>query len=129
MTFVHRPARAEDRALVFSSWLRSYRASVSSAIPAPIYFDGHHALIERLIDRWPPIIACPSDDLDTICGWACGDGGSTLHYVYVKEAYRGNGVCRGLLAGYRDPLTVTHLTHHVPKNAVFNPYLLMEFPQ
>ncbi len=73
-------------------------------------------------------IACLPDDEDVILGYSIlSNNFNTIHWCYVKSAWRKQGIARSLLPQY--PSRVTHLSS-VGKSlmsklptAVFNPFL------
>lgn len=129
--FVMRPGHADDRAFVFSSWLKSYRDSMP-LVWNGTYYAGQHSLIERLLDdaQTQVVVASPIDDDLTILGWAVRSKPSTLralHYVYVKEAFRRMGIGASLAGEFQ---VATHMTRYGQlalkgRPVVYNPYLLM----
>jgi hypothetical protein len=92
-----------DSALVYDSWIRSYKATYM-----PL---GKRGDIRRLCDRVRAhvakvlangmvYVACNPEDTSQVYGWCAvqrTQAGPILHYVYVKRPYRGNGVCHKLL--------------------------------
>lgn len=128
-----RPAVETDVALIYSSWLRSYwnATMVGSGVLYAAYQEGQRARIARLIDCVE--IACSPAAPDTIMGWRCSDD-VALHYLYVRQPYRHQGIGRYLLAtwGWKvgQPLAALAATHMTPVFArafphiPFNPYLL-----
>lgn len=73
-------------------------------------------------------VACLPEDPDVILGYSILSADfQTVHFVYVKSAWRNKGIARSLLPQY--PTTITHLTklgkslmHKFP-SATFNPFL------
>lgn len=51
---------------------------------------------ELALERTAPVILALADSPDDFVGWALSVG-TTLVYLYVKQAFRGRGVGRGLL--------------------------------
>lgn len=45
------------------------------------------------------LVACDPQDSDLIFGWACVDkwSGAHIHYVYVKQSFRLQGIARALV--------------------------------
>lgn len=127
--FVVRLGHAEDRPFLFSSWLKSFRDSCPYVWNGT-YYAGQHRLIESLLadeDTAVHIAAPMGDDL-TIYGWVVHSrDAKTLHYVYVKEAFRRMGI-GAVLA--RNPQVTTHMTKYGQlalkgRPVAYNPYLLM----
>lgn len=113
--FVVRPVAKDDWALIYSSWKKSHRGRRKerqrSAVPPVEYYHRMQRRIDACLAREGAevIVACDADDPDFILGWACVEG-DVLHYVYVRQAARGLGVARKLLAGRR-VTRATHWTH------------------
>jgi GNAT superfamily N-acetyltransferase len=121
----------DDLNFVFATWLRSYRhdSAFARSISNDIYYHWHHKIIENAIRRGAYIvIAHPKDSPEVIVGYACVEG-STLHYVYVKKAFREMGIARTLLkhAPFKE---YTHITENgklildLCPGIIYNPYLL-----
>lgn len=128
-----RAGEADDLPFIFSAWLKSYRRSPTvKDVPAKVYFAKQHDLIERLLTRSGVLIAHPEGDPSTILGFAVVSpiDTQTIHWVYVKHAFRRMGIARRLLAGLDLRKTVFS---HLPPNAAwiadacpgisFNPYI------
>lgn len=115
-----RPLKKEDHAFLFSSWLRSYKQSrFAHRIKNDIYFMWHHILIERLLSR-PSVsvhVAHMKGDADIIFGFLVSETMNQepriLHYVYVKDDFRGFGLARELFnaAKLRAPVYFSHWTY------------------
>lgn len=121
-----RPARADDEALIYSSWLRSYwNATMKGVVEYIDYIRGQRARIDRMLAAHGALVACSPSDDTVIMGWACLGGGG-LHYVYVRHLYRNQGVATSLIT-YGPPRSVTHMTPVFGKafrGWTYNPYLL-----
>lgn len=63
------------------------------------------------MNRSSASIACSPEDPDVIVGYLVYEP-KTIHYVYVKEAFRKLGICRRLLveAGLFEGTIATHMT-------------------
>ncbi len=147
--FTIRDALPDDVPFVFNSWLKSYRDSpMVKSIPNTIYYDEHHRVIERLLQK-PELcafVACNPEDSNQIYGYVLaerafdGQGGcvsTTFHWIYCKHPFRGNGIAKALFekVQHGKPATPGHQTFytHRVKNVenligdrtfVFNPYAL-----
>lgn len=103
-----RDAVASDVSFVYDSWLRSYRKA-QSEVRDEDYFSSQRRRIDRVL-RGPGFLRVvhPEGAPSVIAAWACLDAApAVLHYVYVKEEYRGHGFARALLTGRA---VATHLT-------------------
>lgn len=90
----------EDKNFIFDSYLRNYYSSMTGYKPeSSVFFPGQQRLLEKLIenDNAVFVIACSSDEPDIIFGWSLFSMDKTLHYVFVKEAYRRMGLSSKML--------------------------------
>lgn len=53
--------------------------------------------IRRAAADLPVFIACNREQPDQVFGWACAEVGKALHFVWVKETFRGLGLARELV--------------------------------
>lgn len=137
-----RPFRETDRDFIEGSWMLSFRDGLIDYLQTPyvrrsVYYRGQRKLIHALMNRPGAVclIAATADYDDAILGWMLLEGEYVVHYVYVKDAFRGQGIARQLLASVNiseDDLVYTHVTKKVKDllerrtNATFNPWLLCE---
>ena len=99
----------------------------------------HHVddVILPLVLRCPPLMACDLDYPTQVFGWLCGehqDDRQVLHFLYVRNMWRKQGVATQLLRYTfpklgRETLYMTHPTqmmrHHLERWCLqFNPYLV-----
>ena len=110
-----------DLPLVYDSWLKSlrhdqkHRKGDAALVRDADYYRWQRDAIDDIMVQSPVWVACDPEDEGNVMGWACGME-PVLHYVYVKELFRGHGVARALIAKVRElgsgdePLIVTHLT-------------------
>lgn len=95
-----RAGQAADHALVYATWLRSFRklSDFAKPVPSEIYYAAQHDRIERLLSRGNLELAVlPGDDV-TALGYVVTEG-PVLHWLYVKGPWRRLGVAGRLLAG------------------------------
>lgn len=131
-----RPLGPNDRNFILATFLRGlyYGDSWFREVPKDIFMERYHSVIESIIDNANTIVqvACLKDDPEVILGYAilgANTTGVTLHWVFVKAAWRAIGIARGLIPIERVN-AVTHLTRTglsiLRKNEqiVFNPFLL-----
>jgi hypothetical protein len=122
----------EDHALIYATLLRGvyYGDSWFSFIPKNIFMDNYKVFVGTLLasSKVAIKIACLPEQQDVIIGYSIiSHDYNTIHYVYVKAAWRQSGVARSLLPKF--PVAVTHLTKLGKQlliskfpNAVFNPF-------
>lgn len=104
----YRTAVPNDIPLIFSSWLKGIRFGnpAYEALPSKEYYAEMHALINSILQLPETVVtvACLKDDPDTILGYSVATG-NTLHWVFVKRAWRHIGI-----GGDLTPLTTTRIT-------------------
>lgn len=96
----------DDWAFIRDSWKKSYRDS-ERHVPAHIYWPNISNEVDNYIRHAQFRIACDPEDSDFIWGWSCIEGG-LLHYVFIRNSSRGQGVARMLVHGLPRPLACTH---------------------
>jgi hypothetical protein len=124
-----RPSRPEDKNFILATWLRGlyYGDSWFSQIPKDAFMAHYHTFLEALLNR-PGVqvmVCCLKDDDDVILGYSVL-GLDSLHWVFVKSAWRKIGIGRSLVP--TNIKTVSHLTQvgrsllrKVP-GVAFNPF-------
>jgi hypothetical protein len=141
--------KPEDKAFIMSTFLRGLyyghthestnettkvpnltRSPVNfQAIPKDSFMESYKIVGEGLINspNTSVQVACLKDDEDIIVGYSILSADfQTVHWVFVKKAWRLQGIARSLLPQY--PTTVTHLTGlgkslmYKFKNCVFDPF-------
>lgn len=133
-------ARPSDIQFIYNSWLKSLRTygknninPIYKNIRKSTYFKYQHDKIESIIENCKVLIARSNNDEDQIYGWIAYDLNASVHYVYVKNAYRRMGVATDLLnTTVPDFKKATFFyTHRTPLmgfleqrwNCEYNPYL------
>ena len=109
LIFKVRPYTPADENLVKGTWKGSHLLST----PPELSKSTHNWWMERVTTevienpatQWR--IACYEDDPEEVIGWACR-GEDVVHYVFTKQAFRGAGVARILVADW--PRTADHWT-------------------
>lgn len=131
----------EDKNFILNSWLKSYRrAPASQYIPNEIYFPAHKALIESLLaDPATSVKVLVLDDADRnfIVGYSVTAlappvfGGEVyfVHWVYIKDTFRGLGLTKALLPPPGSTIRASHMTQSgnvlaQRKGIVYDPYIL-----
>ena len=104
MEVLTRRGEEKDHALVFDSYLKSWRVNkAAGTVPNHLYYQVQRTLLEDLISRGALLfVAYPSgadangkSHEDLILGWVLGEvkeGKTVLHYLYVKDPYLGLGL-------------------------------------
>lgn len=114
-----------DHAFVYSTMLKGlyYGCPLYSQIEQRAFFDNYSQIVKRLLGHAELRVACLADEPETVVGYALVRG-PVLDFVFVKKAWRGNGIANRLCA---DINTVTHLTKtgqsiKLKKKLIFNPF-------
>lgn len=127
-----RDYRPEDKNFVMATFLRGvyYGDTWFSAIPKDIFMANYKLFVEALISRPSTVVkvACLEEDPDVLVGYSVlSSDFSAVHYVFVKAAWRKQGIAWQLLPQY--PQLVTHLTatgkvllHKFKAPVIFNPF-------
>lgn len=132
-----RPYAPGDESFVYSSWLKSYwdgYAAYISAMSPQTYWVEQRRLIARLfaLPNTVVTVLASSTEPDVIVGWVMTNG-QTVHYLYVKDAFRQMGLARSLLAAVDlapSALTYSHTTKRAEailkkhRLATYNPWLV-----
>lgn len=128
-----RPKEDGDIGYVISAWLASYaKSSFAKHMDREIYFKNHRNLVEGLIENFVVNIACLKEDSTRIAGFVCGDAldedTALVHYVCVKDVFRGMRIGQKLLMsiGPRRTVVTSHHTKMYDKafpGGYYNPYL------
>lgn len=116
----------DDIPFLHSSWGSSYYTGATyNKFLGPGEFHKHHRPIrESIFDR--PCssfdIVCSTDDPGLIMAWMSWEKPEDedfilIHYLYVKQAFKGEGLARELLLRFKDvkPVLITHLTEQAER--------------
>ena len=114
---VIREFRTEDIPFITNSWLTSFRdqSFFTRDIPKHIYFKCHGELASRILQRHTSLtlVAASKEDSDIIIGYLVTEktrGYDIVHYVYVKRAFNGLGICKLLFGAAGEFEYASHLT-------------------
>ena len=107
---VLRGVRDGDWGLILNSWKLGAREFLAW-VPGSHYFPWIQDHITHLRDHATWLVACNDDDSDFIHGWACYElDPNVVHFVYVRKAFRLNGIAALLLSQVDPPLRCTYWT-------------------
>jgi GNAT superfamily N-acetyltransferase len=113
-----REAIESDHAFILATWLRSAYAATSKTvndnkviklIKPDIFFREHQELIKQILsdNKTFTYVACAEDYQDQLFGYICVHG-DCLHYLYVKQPYRKNGVATKLIEEIGSDSIINH---------------------
>jgi hypothetical protein len=92
-----------DEALIFNSWLKSYKSQQDrddTGLPGWMYWRYYHEKIESLLKSAETRVLCDMDLPSFIFGWICFERApafSVVHYIYVKSGFRRIGLARMMI--------------------------------
>lgn len=122
-----RPGQPADLRLVLDSWARSYRRSPwAGTVPGSLWNDVVRRSITAILARGSLTVAVHPEDDALILGWIAwedGPSGVIVHYTYVKDPWRQDGVASELLEHVTGTLP-WRFTHRTPSGE----RLLRRFP-
>lgn len=123
--YILRPHRSSDLNFIQNSWGSSYYkgAEYNSSLSPKEFNLEHRPIREKILNNpnTSVIIACGKVDEDLILGWIIIEKpktkGTILHYIYIKEVFKGEGISESLLAQAlkAKPILVTHMTDRARK--------------
>lgn len=120
MSLILRPIQAGDHAYIVDTWCRTYHAHATvylGWIRCQDFVDQYRPTVMRLMKAGFVRVLCCDDDESTIVAWACVRE-NLLHYIHVREDWRGEGHARKLLEDLRaSPMRYTHETDYWRKLA------------
>lgn len=102
-----------DEALIFQTWLKSYRYSDEcKRMNNPIFFPRFGKIIEKIMKDSIFVMACDPLDEDQVYGYLAYkyiDDLFILHFIYLKKKYRKLGLSLKMLESVKNnkPFVVT----------------------
>jgi hypothetical protein len=107
-----RDARPEDEAVIMRAWLVGFHKGGDwpRRVPKERYFREHKATVQRLLAKSLTIVACNPEREWQVLGFLCYSG-PVLHWVYVKQMYRGErgmGVATAMWHTAWEPRVCSH---------------------
>lgn len=108
-----RKAGPDDIPFIYSTWLNSYRTGSGLGLSSgkrPYYLT-YNCILDQILARAETWVAVSLEDASVIYAYLVHEA-NTLHYVYVKEGFRGFGIARALFesAGLPPDARITHRT-------------------
>lgn len=127
-TILLREMQTGDRNLILSTWLKGlyFGSDYFRTIDASDFFEHYNRLFNAYLDSHfsSVTIAALRNDPDVIVGYSIADE-DTLHFVFVKKAWRKKGIGRMLVPVM--PKVITFLTKVgkslKPDSVKFKPFL------
>ncbi len=126
-----RDGTTDDINFIYATMLRGlyHGCELYGQIEKEAFFKHYQEVVARLLLK-PSIslkVVCLADEAEVVLGYAISEPG-TLHFVYVKSPFRGQGIAKQLL-GASVFSSVTHLTKsgnaiRLKKGWTYNPFLL-----
>lgn len=129
--FEIRDYKPEDKPFIMATFLRGlyYGDSCYSIMPKDLFMNNYKLVTEALLIRHTVKVACLCEDKEVILGYSIlSKDFQTIHWCFVKSAFRKQGIAKALLP--RHPSYITHLTKlgqslmHKFENVAFNPFLI-----
>lgn len=97
----------DDKNFIYATWLKGiYYGSWCKEMDKEAFFSNYPRAIERIIANGTVVVACLNSDKSVIIGYAIVRP-NTLDYIFVKDAWRRQGIAASLLKG----LSFTTYTH------------------
>lgn len=136
--YIIRDAKGADLNFIYDTWLNSYRNSeIGLKCGTTVFFDNYRFVLDQIFEKSKILIACLPDNEDVILGYASAAKPDTLHYVFVKEAFRRLGISNALIAAHElsEPaIAITHTNEfcrHIAKkkHLYYNPFKLYQTNQ
>lgn len=93
-----RQAKSSDLNFIKKTWFETFESSAFGRSLSPGIYGKHYAaLIDQLVTDSGILVLADDETEDVILAW-CAYEGRTLHYVFVREDFRGLGYARDLLS-------------------------------
>lgn len=109
-----RPANSSDRNFILATWLRGayYGNEFFGNIDKAYFFETYGRAIELILDKTnvKASVACLLAEPDVILGYCIHEAPGALHWVYVKEPWRKQGIANMLLKDCSEISFVTNIT-------------------
>lgn len=124
-----RQVEAADINFIYSTMLKGlyYGSEYYANVAKATFFHHYGEIITALLNKSEVAVACLPDDDDIVLGYAIYEPEVCLHYVFVKEVFRKQGVATAL-TGKANTSSVSHITKignsiRKAKDMEFNPFL------
>lgn len=121
-----------DRSFILATFLRGlyYGNEFFKLIPKHVFMANYKHVAEALLSKNTVKVICLKEDLDVILGYSIlSNDYQTIHWIFVKLAWRKKGISKSLLPQF--PVCYTHFTtigrklvEEKFKDVVFDPFNL-----
>ena len=116
-----------DLNLIRASWFKSFADDRDTRIRRDVFDREQNTLIDRLLKAQLPIVVTLKAVPEEVLAWVCRSP-DIVHYVYVKHAFRRQGIAKMLI---RDAKYYSHETKSGHKlfagsAVLFNPFTAFE---
>lgn len=128
-----RNANESDNNFIYATWLRGlyHGSEFYGSIEKEAFFKNYQNVVKGLLLKKAVkvSVACLEDTPDIILGYIVFESKGPLHWLYVKESWRKQGVATRLANLSSFSSYVTHITHlgnsiRIKKGWDFNPWLI-----
>ena len=102
----------------FESWRRGGRAP---EVQFPVYKEGAGRHIQRLLDRASVTVVYVDGIPNEVAAWSLHEG-DTLHFIYVKNTYRRQGLGSYLARGFKYHSHETKAFKYLDVQTLYNPW-------
>lgn len=88
----------DDKPFILATWLKGLRYGNSKyqGLDSAVYFKFYHSLFSSVLNMATVKVACLTEDLSIILGYAIFDA-SNLYWVHVKKAWRNIHIASSLI--------------------------------
>jgi GNAT superfamily N-acetyltransferase len=120
-----------DREFILPTWLQSHKHRKDDDITTDIYQQYYGNIVKDKLNskNIKIVVAASIEDHNQIFGYLVGEN-NLIHYIYVKFAFRRQGIARKLIDYYKFGDTITHkplwwakAKYDVKQAFNYNPYL------
>ena len=143
LPFVLRDKTENDEALIYNSYLLSYKNNTDNRyVPNIIYYKHQAKILDYLLQNANTLVACFPEDPEEIMGWIIYENltdNFMVHYIYIRGLHEGKGLATDIIKSLNPnnkQLIQTHLVGKVgPRGSirywkdfkiVFDPFYITE---
>jgi hypothetical protein len=94
----YRPLREADLPFIMDSWTKTLRVNNEffRQIDRDVYKQIYPEIVGNLIRAYTTTVVCLKEDDDVLIGYICHSP-NTLHWVFVKNQWRGLGIMKDII--------------------------------